>query len=355
MHLVHMGKPALDLSTLFIMVKRIGNLWNKIVNIQNIELAFDRAVRGKSNRRNVRRAKANKEKIVKQIYELLKSGNYKTSEYKTKKIYEPKERTIYILPLVPDRIVHHAIMNVLEPIWDARLINNTYSCRLGKGQHKGSQKVMQYIKYYKFVLKNDISKFYPSINHEILKQVIRRKIKDERVLQLLDGIIDSVEGESNVPIGNYLSQWFGNLYMDSLDRYITQELGFKAYIRYCDDFIVFSESKHRLSALNQLIKEFIHDKLKLKLSRSSIFNVSRGIDFLGYRHFPSYILIRKSTVKRMKRRLLRIPYQLKHKIITMEQAVSKLASFDGWTKHANCHNLKSCEWFVRLQHFVGLK
>lgn len=337
------------------MVKRIGNLWDKIVNIQNLELAFDRAVRGKASRRNVKKAKSNKEQIVNYIYELLKSGKYKTSEYKTKKIYEPKERTIYILPLVPDRIVHHAIMNVLEPIWDARLINNTYSCRIGKGQHKGSQKVMEYIKYYPFVLKNDISKFYPSINHEVLKQVIRRKIKDDRVLQLLDEIIDSVEGETNVPIGNYLSQWFGNLYMDLLDRYITQELGFTHYVRYCDDFIVFSKSKHELAVINQLIKEFIHDKLKLKLSKSSIFPVSRGVEFLGYRHFPSYILVRKSTVKRMKHRLLRIPYQLKHKIITREQAISKLASFDGWLKHANCYNLKSCEWFVNLKHFVELK
>ena len=337
------------------MVKRIGNLWDKIVNLQNIELAFDRAIRGKSSRRNIRKAKADKEQIIHYIYNLLKSGKYRTSKYKTKKIYEPKERTIYILPLVPDRIVHHAIMNILEPIWDSRLISNTFSCRLGKGQHKGSQKVMQYINYYPYVLKNDISKFYPSINHTVLKQIIRRKIKDEKVLGLLDEIIDSIDGDSNVPIGNYLSQWFGNLYLDSLDRYITQELGFTAYIRYCDDFITFGKSKHELYTLNSLIKEFIHNELKLKLSKSSVFSVNRGIDFLGYRHFPSYILIRKSTVKRMKRRLLRIPYQLKHKIITREQAESKLASFDGWINHANCHNLKNCDWFVKLQHYVELK
>lgn len=334
------------------MVKRIGNLWNKIVNLQNIELAFDRAIRGKSNRRNVVKAKANREQIIHYIYDLLASGKYKTSEYKTKKIYEPKERTIYILPLVPDRIVHHAIMNILESVWDTRLISNTFSCRIGKGQHKGSQKVMQYINYYPYVLKNDISKFYPSINHEVLKQVIRRKIKDKKVLFLLDEIIDSIDNESNVPIGNYLSQWFGNLYLDSLDRYITQELGFTAYIRYCDDFIIFDKSKHRLCALNQLIINFLHDRLKLKLSKSSVFSVSRGIDFLGYRHFPSYILIRKSTVKRMKHRLLRIPYQLKHHIITKEQAVSKLASFDGWINHANCHNLKSCAWLINILDFV---
>lgn len=204
-------------------MKRKGNLWTKIIDKSNLYLAFEKAKRHKSWQRKVKIIEANLDYYIEKLQNDLITGQYKTAEYKLKTIYEPKKRDIYILPFYPDRIVHHAIMNVLEPIWDNRFIYNSYACRKNKGQHKGSIKCMEYTRKFKYCLKCDISKFYPSINHRLLKKVIRKKIKCKKTLNLLDEIIDSVDTPTNVPIGNYLSQWFGNLYLNELDVFLKQE------------------------------------------------------------------------------------------------------------------------------------
>lgn len=158
-------------------MKRIGNLWDKIVSKENIELAYAKAKRHKAWQRKVIAIEKQKDKLLNELQESLINGTYHTAKYRIKTIYEPKKREIYILPFYPDRIVHHAIMNVLEPIWDSYLINDTYACRRGKGQHKGSTRCMEFVRKNKFCLKCDISKFYPSIPHAELKILIRRKIR----------------------------------------------------------------------------------------------------------------------------------------------------------------------------------
>ena len=297
---------------------------------------------------------------IDELHELLKSGNYKTSIYHTKIIYEPKERTIYILPFYPDRIVHHAIMNILEPIWDNLFIYDSYSCRKGKGQHKGSYRCLQFTKRYKYCLKGDFSKFYPSIVHEVLKKILRRKIKDKKLLKLLDEIIDSAYSfddvelhkmlesrgiicddshHRNVPIGNYLSQWFGNLYLNELDTLVKQELKAVAYIRFCDDYLIFSDDINFLKYCDKVIVEFTESYLGLKLSKHEIFQTKQGVDFLGYRHFPDdYILVRKSTAKRIKKRLKNIDKRVSRGKISVEKARAQWASAKGWIGHANAHN-----------------
>lgn len=198
-------------------MKRHNNLFDKIVDKDNLLLAYKKAKKHKNWQQKVIRVEKDLDNLIEGLRLSLINGTYKTAEYRTKKIYEPKERTIYVLPFYPDRIVHHAIMNILEPIWDNLFISDSYACRNGKGQHKGSQKCMEFVRKNKYCLKCDISKFYPSINHEILKLIIRKKIKCKRTLNLLDTIIDSIDGETNIPIGNYLSQWFGNLYLNELE------------------------------------------------------------------------------------------------------------------------------------------
>ena len=200
-------------------MKRHNNLFDKIVDKDNLLLAYKKAKKHKNWQQKVIRVEKDLDNLIEGLRLSLINGTYKTAEYRTKKIYEPKERTIYVLPFYPDRIVHHAIMNILEPIWDNLFISDSYACRNGKGQHKGSQKCMEFVRKNKYCLKCDISKFYPSINHEILKLIIRKKIKCKRTLNLLDTIIDSIDGETNIPIGNYLSQWFGNLYLNELDMF----------------------------------------------------------------------------------------------------------------------------------------
>ena len=316
-------------------------MYDKICDRENLLKAYRSARKGKGWQRKIQRVDKNLDKYIDTLQQQLLDGTYKTSRYRTKTIYEPKERLIYILPFYPDRIVHHAIMNVLEPIWDNLMYYHSYACRKGKGMHKGSKVCMEYTRKYKYVLKCDVSKFYPNVNHSILKEIIRNKIKDVRLLKLLDEIIDSAEGETNVPIGNYLSQWFGNLYLNELDSYIKQELNVVAYIRYCDDFVLFSNDKNELKEWSRLIASFLHDRLKLKLSKNNIFPVWQGIDFLGYRHFPRKILVRKRTAKRTKRHIKETMHLLRSGRITKTQALSKVDSARGWLKHAQTYNLCS--------------
>lgn len=290
-------------------------------------------------------------------------------------MYEPKLRLIYVLPYYPDRIVHHAIMNVLEPIWDSLFIYDSYACRKGKGQHKGMIKCSEYVRKYKYCAKLDISQFYVNIDHEILKIILRKKIKDKDLLSILDIIIDSLatreanigylknfEGrkdadimrgkleryveefghrKAGVPIGNYLSQWFGNLYMNELDTYIKYDLKCSAYIRYCDDFIIFGNDKKELHEVAEKAKVFAYDKLNLLLSKSNVFPITQGVDFLGYRTFPNNcVLLRKSTAKRIKRRFRKLDSLLKTADLDLDYARGMVASTEGWMKWANTYNFR---------------
>lgn len=322
-------------------MKRHRDLWNKIIDKDNLLLAFKKAKRHKSWQQKVIKVEQNLEEMIEKLRESLINGTYKTSGYRQKKIYEPKERTIYILPFYPDRIVHHAIMNILEPIWDKLFISHSYACRKNKGQHKGSIKCMEYVRKNRFCLKCDISKFYPSINHCLLKKVIRKKIKCKKTLNLLDEIIDSVDTPVNVPIGNYLSQWFGNLYLNELDVFLKQKNCVKNYLRYCDDFLLFSDDKTYLNKMAKTINEYVVNILELKLSKCVLFPTAQGVDFLGYRHFHAgYVLVRKSTAKRMKRRIKRLKYELLKNKISKDKALSVVASLSGWLRWANSYNLR---------------
>lgn len=322
------------------MVKRYGNLWDKVITEENIRLSYEQAKLGKGRKHNIRKFNKNLDENLKRIREMLVKKTFHTAEYSTKTVFEPKKRTIYILPFDPDRIIQHAIMNVIIPIWESLFIEESYACREGKGMHKGSLKTMEYVRENKYCLKCDISKFYPSINHEILKNIIRRKIKDKDILWLINDIINSYPGETNTPIGNFTSQWFGNLYMNEIDQYAKHELRIKCYLRYCDDFCFFHNDKKVLNEVAIKIRQFAQEKLKLKLSKCDLFPVSRGVDFLGYRHFPEYILLRKSTAKRAKRKInIAINNLHRHKI-SVEQFRSTIASYNGWMKWAKTYNLR---------------
>lgn len=321
-------------------MKKYGNLFNKIVDIDNLYLAYRKARKGKEWQHTVQDFEKNLDDNLKIIQSMLINKTYKTSKYTTKVIYEPKQRIIYKVPFAPDRIIQHAVMNVLEPIWESFFINDSYACRQNKGIHAGSKRTMRFVRRNDYCLKCDISKFYPSINHNILYKIIEHKIKDKDVLWLLHEIIYSIGGETNVPIGNYTSQWFGNLYMNEVDQRVKHMYKITDYIRYCDDFLLFSNDKKQLNNILKDMESYINIELKLKLSKKDIFPTSRGVDFLGYRHFKGYILVRKSTAKRVKKRIAKLPKQYKKGKITKEQYKSSLASTLGWLKWANSYNLR---------------
>ena len=332
-------------------MKRHGGLFEKIVDPENIELAFQRAKKGKTWQDSVQRVEKNKEKKLAALRQSFLDGSFTTSKYTVKIVFEPKERKIFVLPFFPDRIAQHALMNVVAPIWDSMFIPDSFACRKGKGQHAGSRRCMQFVRRNSWVCQFDISKFYPSIPHGPLMEVIRHKIKDERVLALFQDIIGSIGTDRNIPIGNYTSQWLGNLYMNELDQYVKHTLHIRDYLRYCDDFLIFGNDKEEMKRLADQVEAFVSDRLQLRLSKKSLYPTAHGIDFLGYRHFPSgKILVRKATAKRIRRRLKILPWALKHGRISKEQAIGKLASASGWLKHANAHHFRMA---IRLDELTA--
>lgn len=321
-------------------MKRIGNIFDEVISLENLRLADEKARKGKLKSYGVRVHDKNREANLLALHESLKNGTFKTSKYHIFTIYEPKERLIYRLPYYPDRILHHAIMNILEPIWVSVFNKNTYSCIKNRGIHKCAKDVKQVLKQdpdgTRYCLKIDVRKFYPSINHEILKKVVRRKIKDGRLLALLDEIIDSTDG---VPIGNYLSQYFANLFLAYFDHWLKEEKRVKYYLRYADDIVILAPNKEFLHNLLHEIRAYLRDNLKLAVKRNyQVFPVdSRGIDFLGYVFYHSHTLLRKAIKQKLCRRVAKLN---KRKIApTKEYYKQQICSWWGWCKYCDSINL----------------
>lgn len=321
-------------------MRRHGNLWERICDPENIYQAYRAARKGKGSRTCVQEFEKNLSANLNDIRQSLLEKTFTTSTYTEKDIFEPKHRTIYILPFSPDRIVQHALMRVVEQIWDRLMIHDSYSCRKRKGIHAASTRVGQFIRKNSWALHCDISKFYPSIDHDVAYEIVQQKIKCPDTLWLLADIIYSFPGGKNAPIGNYTSQWIGNLYLHELDRLLKQQYRIKHYLRYCDDFILFSNDKQFLRDMAHVIETFCRDRLKMRLSRCALYPTRHGVDFVGYRHFGTHVLLRKRTVKRVKRRLKMLPWLYKHRRISIDQYRSSLASTFGWMRWANTHNLQ---------------
>lgn len=327
-------------------MKRIGNIFDKVVEYDNFVLADHNARKNKKHYKEIQYHDRNQEENLLKLQESVISLTYKTSEYFIFKIYEPKEREIYKLPYYPDRIMHHALMNCLEPIWEKVFIYNSYACRKNKGIHaavKDLKKVLRRDKENtKYCLKLDIRKFYPSIDHDILKKILRIKIKDKKLLVILDEIIDSASG---VPIGNYLSQYLANLYLTYFDHWLKEKKGVKYYFRYADDMVILHSSKKFLRDLLKDINEYLNVNLKLELKRNyQIFPVeSRSIDFVGYKFYHDHTLLRKSIKKKM----IRVSKKLNKTNRKKEYVRRRLSSYFGWLKHCNSINF-SKKYFSKL-------
>ena len=317
-------------------MKRFGNLFDQVCTMDNIYLAYTKARKGKHKSYGVVRFERELDNNLLSIQKELLSDTYRTSEYDVFTIHDPKEREIYRLPF-RDRVVHHAIMNILEYIWNPIFISHTYSCIKGRGIHGAFKHLKRDLRNKDettYCLKMDVRKFYPSIDHDILKAVIRKKIKDKRLLSLLDEIIDSAPG---VPIGNYLSQFFANLYLSYFDHWLKEEKRMKYYYRYADDMVVLSSSKEELRTILKDLDCYLRETLHLQLKGNyQIFPVdSRGIDFIGYVFFHTHILMRKSIKKNFCRKVSK----LNRRQITAKEYKMNISSWIGWSKHCNSKNL----------------
>lgn len=323
-------------------MKRYGNLYGQITDYQNLVQAHLKARRGKSHYTDVRRINADPERYLKALQDVLIRKTYQTSQYTTKTVYEPKERLIYKLPYYPDRIVHHAVMNIMQPIWDKTFISDVYSAIPERGIHAGLFRLREFLRNKnetEYCLKFDISKFYPSVDHDILLSLIRKKIKCQDTMWLLEEIVRSPGGSKNIPIGNYLSQYFANIYLNEFDHWLKERRGARYYIRYGDDGVILSSDRKYLVGLMKDIESYLRNKLELVINpKSRIIHVdSQGIDFLGYRTYRSYSLLRKSNVVRLKRRVNAIVSRPED--FGAQHIVSSIVSILGWLSYCNSYNL----------------
>ncbi len=312
-------------------MKTHKNLFQEICKYETLYKAYQKARRGKNGIVEILKFAYNlEEELFKLQYE-LKNEIYKTGKYRNFTIFEPKERKISALPF-RDRVVHHAICSVIEPIFEKKFIYDSYACRKGKGTLAGvnrTQKFVRKVKNSYYVLKCDVSKYFSSVNHKILKRIVREKIADKELLRLLDDIIDSVD--SGIPIGNLTSQLFANIYLNKLDEYIKYNLKIKYYLRYMDDFIILHESKQELYNLKQKIKVFfVSMKLTLHSKKANIFPVRLGIDFLGYVIFDNYKLMRKNTIKRF---LKNVKIKIKQYDLGFMEFNKLMESFNSWESY----------------------
>jgi retron-type reverse transcriptase len=249
-------------------------------------------------------------------------------------VTEPKKRIISAVPF-RDRVTQHAINHIIEPLYDKRFYYHSYACRKGKGTHNASDTLYKWVRNLSFdddaplyALKADIKSYFASIDHSRLKAVLRRTIKDDDTLWLLDLIIDSgSETARGIPVGNLTSQLFANIYLDVLDKYIKQTLHVKYYIRYMDDFIILSHDKQELWRLLREIEAFLYNEMDLLLNpKTAILCAKNGVDFCGYRHFKDHRRVRKRSVRNMRNKV-RAFHNQKIDKVTFDR------SFQSWTGH----------------------
>lgn len=329
-------------------MKRYGNLYPKIYDEENLLLAHRSARRGKGWYKEVQAVNANESAYLGLLHTHLVNKEYQTSKYKVYSLCENgKNRLIYKLPYYPDRIAQWALMLVIQPYLIRRFTKNTYSAIPGRGIHKAQTDMHRDIVAdpigTKYCLKMDITKFYPHIDHKILKKQYCQIFKDRDLLWLLDEIIDSTPSEVGIPIGNYISQYSANLYLTNFDHWVKEKLHVKYYYRYMDDMVFLASSKVFLHDVETQAIDYLTKLLKLPVKQNyQIFPTRiRGIDFLGYRDFGDFILLRKSTAKRFKQKMRKIREQINAGQPLSEKNKSVLSSYNGWLKYCDSFRLKN--------------
>ena len=320
-------------------MKRVGYLYNNIIDKRNIKDAIIKSSNGKRYRRDVDRVYKNIDYYVDVIHDMLKEKSYIPSEYKISLIYDnlnKKERIISKPKYFPDQVIHYCLILILEPI----LIKKMYKYSCGsipkRGTSFGQKNIRKWldndIKGTKYCLKMDIKKFYPSINKNIMKNKFEHIIKDKDCLWLINSIIDS--NNDGIPLGNYTSGWFANFFLTDLDYFIKSVLKIKYYIRYVDDLVILDGSKRHLHQVLLKISNFLEGEKLILKKNYQVFKVDeRGIDFLGYRFFRDKTILRKRNMYRISRKAKSIAKKIE---VNYKDACSIIAYY-GWIKHSDSY------------------
>lgn len=322
----------------------LPDLFEQITDPPFLFCAWEEFAKGKRARPDVQAFSDHLEANLLAISRDLQSGNYKHGPYVPFTICDPKQRLIH-KATVRDRIVHHAVFAALNPIFEPAFIAHSFSCRKGKGTHKGVDSLESMLRKVSrnytrpcFALKCDIHRFFGSVDHDILIQMIGKRIDDHRVMRLLKEIIGSFhEGQGKgIPIGNLTSQLFANVYMNAFDQFIKHTLTIKHFIRYTDDFVIVLENENELRAFVPLIEAFLSFTLCLRLHphKVSIRKYRQGVDFLGYVLLPYHRVLRTKTKRRMLRKLNEKSTLLEEGHISNESFEQSLQSYLGVLSHA---------------------
>lgn len=338
---------------------RVCDIWPRLVSFENLLKAFRKAWLGKRGRLGVAEFELDLEKELLALQRELQEGRYQPGDYRLFTIYERKPRVIAAAPF-RDRVVHHAIMSLIEPPLDRTFISDSYACRRGMGVHLAIDRYQTWAQTYRYTLKMDVRQYFPSIDHDLLKEKLRRRIKDQCTLELLDRIIDGsprgnrepyyflgddlftpLERCAGIPIGNLTSQFFANLYLDDLDHYIKQVLNVRPYLRYVDDMVVLDHDKNRLADIRAAVRDRLAaDRLVLHPNKAHITHAGDGLNFLGYVVFPQRRRLRNDNGHRFARKLRRMAQAYGTGRLERCKVVASTQSWIGHAKHADTDGLR---------------
>ena len=347
-------------------MKRANHLWSAITDFSNLIRAARQAQRGKRFRPNVLKFNAALEVELEQLQRELLTRAYRPGAYQTFEIYEPKRRMISAAPY-RDRVAHHALCNVIMPIFERTFIHDSYANRVGFGTHRALRRFTRHARSSRYVLQCDIRKYFPSIDHEILKTIIRRHIKCRETLWLIDAIIDGSNPQEpaiwyfpgddlltpcfrrrGLPIGNLTSQCFANIYLNGLDHVIKRTLHAEKYVRYVDDFALFANDLVFLQDAREQIEAYLTTlRLIIHPIKSQIFETRHGANFLGFRVLPDRLRVRQENLRRARRRLRRMQIAYAAGQLRVSEVTQRLQSWIAHLQHGDT-------WRLRERIFTAL-
>jgi retron-type reverse transcriptase len=341
------------------MPKRYKDLFDQIVLLENLFAAARKAMRGKRGKTPAAACFADLEKVVVDLRDELVSGSWRPGDYYYFTITDPKEREVAAAPF-RDRIVHHALVRVLEALIDPRFIEDSFACRKGKGTHAAMARAQQFTKRYRYCLKCDIQKYFPSMDHVLLRAQIERVIADPQVLEVVDHIlashVDAVEQEwpsaedllhvverpRGLPIGNLTSQFFANIYLHPLDLFVKHDLRVKGYVRYVDDFLLFGDDRAELKAQGRAVREYVQSlRLRMHPDKYRFGPTECGVDFVGFVMYPDgRVRMRDANVRRFERRFKQQAWTVRRGEMELADLQVRTRCWIAHASHAQSYGLR---------------
>ncbi len=335
------------------MPKTVKNVYDDAVTFEKLLKAHKKSRIGKREKKKVILFELKLEQELLDIEKELKNGTYKHQGYTEFKVYEPKERKI-MASSYRDRVVHQwYVENFIKPYFVPQFISTSYAGIEGRGMHKASKDVQIAMRKAKkkwedyYILKMDVTKYFQNIDKRIFWNIFKRKIKDKKLLWLTRNILISTEGMVGLPLGNYTSQMFANIYLNELDQYAKHGLKCKSYFRYMDDIVIVCENKKIAQNTLKQLSKYLEEKLKLTLnSKTKIFKGTQGVNFCGYKINENRLKIRNSSKYRMKRKLRKYTNELKEGKITLPEIQRSIAGWIGYVKHADSYKLRKSMFYI---------